>query len=156
MILSSGDIYRLHRPSTCELRLYLHHQGVEATEPGPYEKVIRRLGERYERAGQGWQHFLAKARSITREYGDIPFVHWHHYERVKLDIYAERYGDPDGTAARLRGHLVDLLPVTQKAVALPLPSYSLKVVEQYVGFRRSQSEYGGDGRWLATSKRAFF
>jgi predicted RecB family nuclease len=27
---------------------------------------------------------------------------------------------------------------------LPLPSYSLKVVEEYVGFKRTQDEYGGD------------
>jgi predicted RecB family nuclease len=37
-----------------------------------------------------------------------------------------------------------LLPVTRAAIALPLPSYSLKVVEEYVGFRRTQDEYGGD------------
>ena len=28
-------------------------------------------------------------------------------------------------------------------VILPLPNYNLKVVEQYVGFRRTQDEYGG-------------
>ena len=27
---------------------------------------------------------------------------------------------------------------------MPLPSLSLKVVEKYVGFKRSQTEYGGD------------
>lgn len=32
----------------------------------------------------------------------------------------------------------------QNSIALPLPSYSLKVVEKYVGFKRSQNEYGGD------------
>ena len=26
---------------------------------------------------------------------------------------------------------------------LPIPSYSLKVVEEYVGFKRTQKEYGG-------------
>lgn len=26
---------------------------------------------------------------------------------------------------------------------LPLPSFSLKVIEQYVGFKRKQDEYGG-------------
>jgi predicted RecB family nuclease len=40
-------------------------------------------------------------------------------------------------------NLFDLLPVMQKAVALPLPSYSLKVVEEFVGFKRTQDEYGG-------------
>jgi len=71
-------------------------------------------------------------------------VHWHHYERTKLDAYVARYGDSDGTAAAVRANLFDLLPATQKAVALPLPSYSLKVVERYVGFKRSQTEYGGE------------
>lgn len=41
-------------------------------------------------------------------------------------------------------NLLDLLPITQASVALPLPSYSLKVVEHYVGFRRTQEEYGGE------------
>jgi len=40
-------------------------------------------------------------------------------------------------------NLLDLLPVTKNAIALPLPSYSLKVVEEYVGYKRTQDEYGG-------------
>lgn len=40
--------------------------------------------------------------------------------------------------------MVDLLSVTKDAVILPQPSYSLKVVEKHVGFKRSQDEYGGD------------
>lgn len=52
-------------------------------------------------------------------------------------------GDPDGVAARVLRNLLDLLPITKSAIALPLPSYSLKVVEEYVGFKRTQDEYGG-------------
>lgn len=44
MRLSAGVLYKLHRPSTCELRVYLWGQGVKEAEPGPYEKVIERLG----------------------------------------------------------------------------------------------------------------
>lgn len=51
--------------------------------------------------------------------------------------------DRGGIAARVLTNLVDVLPVTQKAVALPLPNYSLKVVEEFVGFKRTQEEYGG-------------
>jgi predicted RecB family nuclease len=40
--------------------------------------------------------------------------------------------------------LLDLLPITQRSIALPLPSYSLKVVEKYVGFKRSLEEVAGD------------
>src|ERR1035437_1922726 len=52
-------------------------------------------------------------------------------------------GDPTGVAARVLQNLLDLLPVTKKAIVLPLPSYSLKVVEEYVGFERTMDEYGG-------------
>src|SRR5664280_1056105 len=52
-------------------------------------------------------------------------------------------GDPTGVAAPVLRNLLDLLPVTKKAVVLPLPSYSLKVVEEYVGFERTMDEYGG-------------
>jgi len=64
-------------------------------------------------------------------------------ERVHIDMYVLRYGDPAGIAARVLGNLLDLLPITKNSVILPLPSYSLKVVEQYVGFERTQDEYGG-------------
>lgn len=52
-------------------------------------------------------------------------------------------GDPNGIAAAVLANLFDLLPATQDSVMLPLPSYSLKVVEEYVGFERTQDEYGG-------------
>jgi predicted RecB family nuclease len=80
---------------------------------------------------------------LSSDYGDIPFVHWHHYERVHIEMYVQRYGDPTGVAVRVLRNLLDLLPVTKKAVVLPLPSYSLKVVEEYVGFERTMDEYGG-------------
>lgn len=38
---------------------------------------------------------------------------------------------------------LDLLPVARDSILLPLCSYSLKVVEQYVGFKRTQDEYVG-------------
>ena len=77
------------------------------------------------------------------DYGDIPFVHWHQYERIHIEQYLDRFGDRDGIAARVLANLLDLLPITKSAIALPLPSYSLKVVEEYVGFERTQDEYGG-------------
>jgi predicted RecB family nuclease len=40
-------------------------------------------------------------------------------------------------------NLVDLLPLTKKAMVLAEPSYSLKVVEQLAHFKRTQDEYGG-------------
>jgi len=93
---------------------------------------------------EGWEQFLDKAKDILNDYKNIPWVHWHHYERVKIDIYADRYGDPEGIALSIKNNLLDLLPMVNKSIALPIPSYSLKVVEKYIGFKRTQDEYGGD------------
>ena len=84
-----------------------------------------------------------RAGEIFDSYGDIPFVHWHHYERVKIDGYVARFG-PNPLADRVKSNLLDLLPITRKSVVLPLSSYSLKVVEGYVGFQRTLEEYGGE------------
>ena len=92
---------------------------------------------------EGWLGFLANARQIFDTYGDIPFVHWAPYERTYLRRYVERFGDAAGIAARVEANLLDLLTVTRDSVVLPLPSFSLKVVENYVGFERNEAEYGG-------------
>jgi predicted RecB family nuclease len=57
--LSGTDFYRAYRPSECDLRLYLHHHGVQAAKPGPFEEVIRRLGDRHEKT------HLAVFRDVT-------------------------------------------------------------------------------------------
>ncbi len=93
---------------------------------------------------QGWEDFLRIAGSVFDHYGDLPFVHWSHYERTKLDMYLKRYGDRDGVGGRVIRNLLDLLPITQQAFVLPLPSYSLKAVEAYVGFKRERPGVGGD------------
>jgi predicted RecB family nuclease len=87
---------------------------------------------------------LNEAKIIFEEHKDIPWVHWHHYEKTHLDKYVQRFGDRDGVAARVKQNLLDLLPITHQSVALPLPSYSLKVIEKYIGFSRTQTEYGGE------------
>ena len=70
-------------------------------------------------------------------------VHWHHYEKTNIKMYIDRFGDKKGIADRVLRNLCDLLPITRKSIALPLSSYSLKIVERYVGFPRTQEEYGG-------------
>lgn len=94
--------------------------------------------------GRAWFEFLAYARTIFDRFGDIPFIHWHHFERTKIRLYQERFGDIDGIANRVVANLVDLLALMRNSVALPLPSYSLKEVEKYVGFQRTQKEFGGE------------
>ena len=122
-------------------KIYLWGMRVFGNRPGPFIGVTAGFGDGGDR--EGWQRFLSAAAGIFAEYGDIPFVHWAAYEKSHVTQYIDRYGDPDGTAARVLRNLLDLLPITKNTVVLPLPSYSLKVVEGYVGFKRKQEEYGG-------------
>ncbi len=123
-------------------KIYLWGLQVFGERPGAFQPGLAGFGPEGDEAG--WRAFLRQAEAIFSEYGDIPFVHWHHYERTNLSRYMQRYGDPEGIAARVLENLCDLLVVTKKSLVLPLPSYSLKVVERYVGFQRRMDEYGGD------------
>jgi predicted RecB family nuclease len=122
-------------------KVYLWGMQVYGKSRGKFLGVTSGFGANGDR--EGWERFLAASNAIFAEYGDIPFVHWHHYERVHIEMYVKRYGDPAEVAARVLRNLLDLLPITKASVILPLPSYSLKIVEQYVGFKRTQDEYGG-------------
>ncbi len=122
-------------------KVYLWGMQVYGKNPGNFLGVTSGFGANGDR--EGWERFLKTADAIFAEFGDIPFVHWHHYERVHIEMYVQRYGDPAGVAARVLRNLLDLLPITKASVVLPVPSYSLKVVEEYVGFKRTQDEYGG-------------
>ena len=33
--------------------------------------------------------------------------------------------------------------MAKNSIVIPVPSFSLKVIEKYIGFKRSQSEFGG-------------
>jgi predicted RecB family nuclease len=88
---------------------------------------------------------LANAKHIFEIYGDIPLVHWASYEKTNVSKYIQRYGDPDGIAARVIANLLDLLPIIQNSIILPVPSFSLKVIERHVGYKRKKAD--SDGRW---------
>jgi predicted RecB family nuclease len=131
-------------------KIYLWGLQVFGAKPSEYLGKIADIGSNGDRVG--WDGFLEAAKSVFDTYGDVPFIHWTHYERTKVSAYVERYGDKDGIAERLKRNLVDLFPITQSSIALPIPSYSLKVVEKYIGYKRSQTEYGGDWAMAAFIK----
>jgi predicted RecB family nuclease len=122
-------------------KIYLWGMQVYGNRPSPFLGVTASFGENGDR--EGWFDFLRAAKKIFDEYGDIKFVHWHHYEKTHVNQYIDRHCDLDGIANRVLSNLLDLLPITKSSVALPLASYSLKVVEGYVGFQRTQEEFGG-------------
>ncbi len=131
-------------------KIYLWGLQVFGAKPGAYLGEIAAIGPDGDRSG--WVGFLAAVKSIFDAYGDLPFVHWTAYERTKVAAYVERFGDNEAIAERLKRNLVDLFALTQNSIALPIPSYSLKVVEKYIGFKRSQTEYGGDWAMAAFIK----
>jgi len=122
-------------------KIYLWGTQVYGEKPGPFTPAVSPIAPDGDQ--EGWESFLLNCQRIFDEYGDIPFVHWHHYEKTKMKLYMERHGDADGIAQRVLDNLVDLLPLTKKAMILAEPSYSLKVVEQVADFKRTQDEYGG-------------
>ena len=49
MRLTASDFASCHRPTRCDLRVFLRHQREKEAESGPYDIVLRRLGLRHER-----------------------------------------------------------------------------------------------------------
>lgn len=92
---------------------------------------------------RGWREFLANAARAMDEHPGVRFVHWHVYEKRHVSLYIKRYGDPEGVGQRVLDSLLDLHRVVKDSWALPLPSYSLKVVEGFVGFEREITDYNG-------------
>jgi predicted RecB family nuclease len=117
--------------------------GTQVYGKKPSEFIFSSSGFGADGDREGWLSFLANAKQIFETYGDIPFVHWAPYEQTYLHRYVERFGDTEHIAARMEANLLDLLTVARDSVVLPLPSFSLKVVEDYVGFERKEAEYGG-------------
>ena len=122
-------------------RTYLWGMQLFGVEQGEYQPALAPLG--LDGDLRGWERFLEIAKGFFDVYGDLPFVHWAAYERTMVKLYLGRYGDRDGVGQRVLENLVDILRVAQATVVLPKPSYSLKVVEELAGYKRSMDEYGG-------------
>jgi predicted RecB family nuclease len=92
---------------------------------------------------KGWQLFLSTMSTIFDRYGDIPIVHFSSHEKTKVSNYISRFGDIHSTGKRVLNNLWDLYRAILNSVTLPVPSYGLKQIESFVGFKRTQEEYGG-------------
>lgn len=123
-------------------KIYLWGIQVFGEKRTPYIPALAPIEE--EGDYKGWENFLKNGQKIFKVYGDIPFIHWAPYEKTKIKLYLQRYGDSGGIAERVLKNLVDLCALVKKSLILAEPSYSLKVVEKVVGFKRTQEEYGGN------------
>jgi predicted RecB family nuclease len=122
-------------------KIYLWGIQVYGQKPTEFMPAVAGFGPNGDR--DCWLAFLSNAKKVFETRGDIPFVHWASYEKTKLNLDIARYGDAEGIADRVKANLLDLLTVARNSIILPVPSFSLKVIEKYIGFKRSQSEFGG-------------
>jgi predicted RecB family nuclease len=122
-------------------KIYLWGTQVFGAVPSKFMSAVAGFGLSGD--NEGWYEFLANCQTIFETYGDVRFVHWSSYEKTNLNKYIVRYGDSDGIGARVVASLLDLYPITKASMILPVPSYGLKTIEEYVGFKRTQEEYGG-------------
>ncbi len=123
-------------------KIYLWGVKVMGDEPSDFMPALAGFGPGGDR--EGWEGFLRICTQVFERYGDVPFVHWSSYERTKVRGYLGRYGDRGGAGDRVLNNLFDLLPAVRGCIALPVPSYSLKVVERHIGFDRTMDEFGGE------------
>ena len=122
---------------------------------GPYQAAIAGFEEHGDR--EAWLRFLDNAAKVLLEQGPIPFIHWADYEKAKIGSYIERFGDQNGVAARVIELCFDLLKATRDSLALPVPSYGLKIIERLSGYKRTMQDYGGDwsiAQYLRASQSA--
>lgn len=124
-------------------KIYLWGLKLYSREGTLHKVALADFGENGEE--HGWSQFLEIAKAIFDQHGDIPFLHWSHYEKTKINRYIEQFGDNGSIGTRILKNLVDMLPITRNSVVLPIPSYSLKVVEKHIGFVRSLPE--ANGQW---------
>lgn len=123
-------------------RVYVWGIRVFGTLPSPYTAAMATGDPDGDYIG--WFGFLTEAAALFGYYGDVPFVHWRDDERLAVERYIERHGDPDGVAARVLANLVDLEEVMRRSVVLPLSSNSLRAVSRYAGAQRELDQYGRD------------
>ena len=130
-------------------KIYLWGMQVFGKEKGDFLPAFAHFGDDGDE--QGWSDFLEISRGILDQYPGIRFVHWAPYEKTKIKQYMKRFPDSDlETALEVKANLLDLWPITKKTVAIPAPSYSLKVVErlpevfQATGFERGGGDESAD------------
>ncbi len=136
------DIEGSGPPALPDLVAYLWGTQVFGKAPGAYNAAIAPFTPTGDQGG--WQAFLATCNGIFDQLGEIPFIHWATYEKTLIDKYMKRFGDDaHGTGARVLAKLHNLFPTVKNAVALPIKNYSLKTIEVFIGYKRTQEEFGG-------------
>lgn len=128
------------RPGQPE-KVYLWGMHLKGEEDENLQLISTTLNRQADR--DNWFDFLERCHTLFNTYGEMPFVHWGSFEAYCLKLYLKRFGDRHGVAKRIERNLLDLFQVLKNTAVIPLPSYSLKVIEKYVGFERPDQDTGG-------------
>ena len=114
------------------------------------------LAEKPEDEGIIWQQFL----NLVTSYSDAPIFHFSEYEVDAIKRLARLYGTPKTEIKTLLSRLVDLHYLVTESIVLPVESYSLKSLANWIGFEWREEGASGEqsvcwyDRWLKTSDRS--
>ena len=115
-------------------------RGADGIWPEAGEARYRPLLARYE---HGEARLWRRLSALLNRYPDWPLLHYGETERLTLVRLAQRQGASAAELARLRLRCVDVHQRLRQHWLLPVSSYGLKSVAQWIGFRWSQR--GVDG-----------
>ena len=103
-----------------------------------------------------WQEFLA----LVNSYNDAPIFHFSNYEAETIKRLGNTYHTPREEIESLLSRLVDLHQKVVSSVILPVESYSLKSLANWLGFYWREQGVTGEqcvcwyDRWLKTGDRS--
>ncbi|MGK7924332.1 MAG: TM0106 family RecB-like putative nuclease [Spirulina sp.] len=121
------------------------------------EKFYGFLAEAPEEEGLIWQQFLA----LVARYPDAPIFHFSEYEVETVKRLTKLYKNPAFPLKHFLSRFVDLHHWVTTTVTLPVESYSLKSLANWLGFTWRDSDIAGDrvvclyDNWLKNGDRVF-
>lgn len=113
------------------------------------------LAENIEEEAKVWQEFF----EFVNHYPNAPIFHFSAYEVDTIKRLARLYGTPKMPTKELVSRCVDLHHWVTSSVVLPVESYSLKSLANWLGFQWRESTASGDqsvcwyDNWLRTRDR---
>lgn len=120
------------------------------------ERFYAFLAEKPEDEAKIWEHFLA----LVEIYADAPIFHFSEYEVETIKRLGQLYQTPKQKVQVLLSRFVDLHQEVVSSVTLPVESYSLKSIANWLGFQWRERGASGEqsvcwyDRWLKTGDRS--
>ncbi len=122
---------------------------------GNQQQFFPFLAQTPEDEGKIWQEFVA----LMTRYPTAPIFHFSEYERETIKRLAQLYSTPRSLVESLLIRCVDLHQWVTASAILPVESYSLKSLANWLGFYWREHGAGGDqcvcwyDQWMKTGDR---